>query len=116
MQQGMFIAFIDQVALTARMTLAAFYSPRRLHEQRAGRVSNSQPEGTKEKPDTVSPSLNQPAGTSPAAGSVQLPGNPGVNEPQPPPSKQIRARRNRSIYLDKVEQEYVATCFFVPAW
>lgn len=44
---------MNQVALTAPITLAAFHSSRRLNEQRGWQMSNNQPEETKEKPGTV---------------------------------------------------------------
>lgn len=64
---------MNQVALTAPITLAAFHSSHRLNEQRGWRMSNKQPEETKEKPGTVSPGLNQLTGTSHVAVSIQLP-------------------------------------------
>lgn len=64
---------MNQVALTAPITLAAFHSSRHLNEQRGWRMSNNRPEETKEKPGTVLPGLNQPTGTSHVAVSIQLP-------------------------------------------
>lgn len=76
MHYWMFAIFMNQVALTAPITLAALHSPCCPNEQRGWRMSNNQPGETKEKPGTASLSLNQPTGTCHVAASIQLPCKP----------------------------------------